>query len=103
MISQYKIVLRLEEQALGACGAHRWAQASAGRAGAGRAGRAQARGAGGAGGSDSRVARCRGGAAGTGERGARRVGLAGRSRRGLGALLANGLCTWCTQPVFGPV
>ena len=23
--------------------------------------------------------------------------------RGLGVLLANGLCTRCTQPVFGPV
>ena len=23
--------------------------------------------------------------------------------RGLGVPLANGLCTWCTRPVFGPV
>ena len=40
--------------------------------------------------------------------GGRRVGRSrdaqgARQGRGLGALLANGLCTWCTQPVFGPV
>ena len=37
-----------------------------------------------------------------------RAGLAAEARHGrwacgLGALPANELCTWCTQPIFGPV
>ena len=98
MVSQYKIVLRLEEQALGARGRTGGRRQALGVLALGaQAGHRRP------GGSDAQVARGRGGAAGTGARGVCRVGLAGRSRRGLGALLAKGLCTWCTQPVFSPV
>ena len=45
----------------------------------------------------------RGEAACAGARGARGAGLAGRWSRGLGDQAGLGLCTRCTQPVFGPV
>ena len=70
------------------CAGRRWGAQQARRHGAGSAGR-RARGVRAT--DERQQAQVRGKGAGQGWLG------------GLGALLVNGLCTWCTQPVFGPV